>query len=66
MNTGLAIALAIVFLLLNGLFVAAEFSLIAARRTRIEQLAEDGDRRARAALVAMQNIPLTLSGAQLG
>lgn len=66
MNTGLAIALAILFLVLNGLFVAAEFSLIAARRTRIEQLAEEGDRRARAALVAMQNIPLTLSGAQLG
>ncbi len=42
MSTGLAIALAILFLLLNALFVAAEFSLISARRTRIEQLAEAG------------------------
>ncbi|HYI21535.1 MAG TPA: hemolysin family protein [Candidatus Limnocylindrales bacterium] len=40
----LIIALLIV---LNGLFVAAEYSLIRVRRTRIEQLAEEGNRSAR-------------------
>ncbi len=40
----LIIALLIV---LNGLFVAAEYSLIRVRRTRIEQLADEGNRSAR-------------------
>ena len=31
----------------NGLFVAAEFSLVRVRRTRIEQLDEEGSRGAR-------------------
>ena len=34
-------------ILLNGLFVAAEFSLVRVRRTRIEQLADEGSRGAR-------------------
>jgi putative hemolysin len=34
-------------ILLNGLFVAAEFSLVRVRRTRIEQLVEEGSRGAR-------------------
>ena len=33
--------------MLNGLFVAAEYSLIRVRRTRIEQLADEGNRSAR-------------------
>ena len=32
-------------LLTNGFFVAAEFALIAARRTKIEQLASEGNAR---------------------
>lgn len=34
-------------ILLNGLFVAAEFSLVRVRRTRIEQLVDEGSRRAK-------------------
>ena len=34
-------------ILLNGLFVAAEFALIRVRRTRVEQLMEEGDRGAK-------------------
>jgi putative hemolysin len=34
-------------ILLNGLFVAAEFSLVRVRRTRIDQLVDEGNRRAR-------------------
>lgn len=66
MNTALAIGLTFVLIFLNGIFVAAEFGLIAARRTRIEALAAQGDRGAKAGLAAMRDLPLTLSGAQLG
>jgi putative hemolysin len=36
-----------ILILINGLFVAAEFALIRVRRTRIEQLMEEGNRGAR-------------------
>jgi CBS domain containing-hemolysin-like protein len=61
-----SLALALVLLGLNGFFVAAEFSLLAARRSRIEQLAADGDRRARRALDGLRELTLMLAGAQLG
>lgn len=35
-----------VLVLVNGIFVAAEIALVTVRRSRIEQLVEDGDRRA--------------------
>jgi CBS domain containing-hemolysin-like protein len=56
---------AVVLLFANGFFVGAEFSLIAARRTVVEPLAPTSAR-ARAALRAMNDIPLMAAGAQLG
>ncbi len=56
----------VVLLALNGFFVAAEFALLASRRTRIEQLAADGDPRARHALAGLRELSLMLAGAQLG
>ena len=61
-----ALVAAVALLLANAVFVAAEFAFIAARRTRLEQLAEDGDRRAAAALGTVRELNFTLSGAQLG
>lgn len=58
--------LALVLLLLNGFFVGAEFALIAARRSKIEQLAEEGSRRATVALRSVKELSLMLAGAQLG
>ncbi len=66
MNPAVGIVLALGLIALNGLFVAAEFALITARRTRIEASAAEGDRRSRSALAAMADLPLMLSGAQLG
>ena len=60
------IGVAVLLLALNGFFVAAEFALLASRRSRIEQLAADGDRRARHALAGLREITLMLAGAQLG
>jgi len=61
-----ALLLGLVLLVLNGFFVAAEISLLAARRGVIERLAEEGDRRAVIALRALRELPITFSGAQLG
>jgi CBS domain containing-hemolysin-like protein len=66
MSEGWALALTVALLLLNGLFVAAEFALVAARRTAIEPLAEAGSRRAAATLRAMERVSLMMAGAQLG
>jgi len=60
------IAVAVLLLALNAFFVAAEFALLASRRSRIEQLAAEGDRRARHALAGLREITLMLAGAQLG
>ena len=61
-----ALVLAVVLLFLNGFFVAAEFALLAARRSRIEQLAAEGSKRAKQALKGIRELTLMLAGAQLG
>ncbi len=63
---GLRLAAVVVLVAANALFVAAEFSLVAARHTRIEAMIRRGDRRAAAALVVMGNISRYISGTQLG
>lgn len=60
------VALAFVLLLANAFFVAIEFALVAARRTRLEHLAEEGDRRAALALKSAGQLSIMLAGAQLG
>lgn len=57
---------ATVLLLANGFFVAAEFALIAARRSKLEQLANEGDRRAKVAIASVKEISFMLAGTQLG
>ena len=66
MSTPVAMFIALLLLLANGFFVAAEFALLASRRSRIEQLAAEGDRRARRALAGLRELSLMLAGAQLG
>ena len=61
-----ALLVTVAMLALNGLFVAAEFSLLASRRSRLEQLEADGSRRAGHALAGVRELSLMLAGAQLG
>ena len=56
----------LVLLLLNAYFVAVEFALVRARRTRLEAMARTGDRLARIALKATGNLSALLSASQLG
>jgi CBS domain containing-hemolysin-like protein len=59
--------LAIAFLLaLNGFFVATEFALVRARRTRLEAMVQRGDPLAKLALRAVDNLSRMLSASQLG
>lgn len=50
----------------NAFFVAAEYSIITARRTRLEDRAEDGHRRARTALRLMDEPVRFISTVQVG
>jgi CBS domain containing-hemolysin-like protein len=50
----------------NGFFVAAEFSLVAVRRSRVAQLVEAGRRNARALQRAIDNLDANLAATQLG
>ena len=54
-----------VLILVNAFFVSAEFALIRARRSRLEQIA-DGDANARLALREMDELTEYLSACQLG
>lgn len=65
-DIALRMAIALFLVLANGYFVAAEFSLVGARRTRLEGLAEAGNRRARTALSAVHDLDRYISGTQLG
>jgi putative hemolysin len=57
----------LIFLIfLNGLFVMAEISLVSARKTRLENMAEKGDEKAKIALSLTENPELFLSTAQIG
>ncbi len=59
----------LLLILLNGIFVAAEFSIIGVRSTRIEQLAEEGHRtakRVRRILANPAQVDRYIASAQLG
>jgi len=66
MTTALLLIAALVLVLANGLFVAAEFSLVTVGRGEVERAAAGGDRRARGVLAAVRRLSFQLSGAQLG
>lgn len=64
----IALRLGIVFLLVfaNGFFVAAEFALVGARRSKIDAMVARGDSRARTVRHALTHLDRYISGTQLG
>lgn len=56
----------VVLLILNAYFVAVEFALVRARRTRLQAMVRAGDPIARFALHATGNLAKVLSASQLG
>jgi len=59
------IVILLFLIFLNGLFVMAEIALVSARKSRLEQLADKGDDKAKAALRLAENPELFLSTAQI-
>ena len=53
-------------IVLNGLFVAAEFALVSVRRTRIEELVAKGVKGAKSVEHALQNLTRSIAATQLG
>jgi CBS domain containing-hemolysin-like protein len=64
--TAVALAALLLLIVLNGLFVAAEFALVRARRSRLEALAKDGDAPAGRVLHQVDRIDEYLSTCQVG
>lgn len=56
----------VVLLLANAFFVAGEFAVMSARRSQIEPLADEGNKRAKIALYAMEHVSVMLAVCQLG
>ena len=65
-SLGLRLAAVVLLLAANAFFVAAEFALVATRRTRIETMIRRGDRKAKSVLKALEDLYRQLSAAQLG
>ena len=66
MSAGWALVLVAVLIAANGMFVAFEFGLVAARQGTLEEQARDGDRGSIAAVRQLRNISFVLSSAQFG
>lgn len=62
----LQLALVLFLVLLNGFFVATEFAMVRVRSTRIAQLTEEGNFRAKTAQKVLRNLEAYLSATQLG
>ncbi len=66
MLTLLGLLAVVALIVANGYFVAAEFSYVAARRGRLQDAADTGDKRSGRAVEVHKRLSFMLSGAQLG
>ncbi len=64
--TLLLLAAVVLLVLLNGVFVAAEFALVRVRRSKLEEQAEQGVRGASLVLRQLDDLSRYLAGCQLG
>lgn len=60
------ILIALALVLACGLFVAAEFAFVTVNRSKVERLANGGDRSAKGVMQALKTLSTQLSGAQVG
>jgi CBS domain containing-hemolysin-like protein len=64
--TALLLSAIVVLIFANGFFVAAEFSLVRSRRSRLEEMAAEGDRKARLVIAQLDDLSEYLSACQFG
>jgi CBS domain containing-hemolysin-like protein len=65
-DTALRLGASALLIVLNALFVVAEFSLVAADRSALDRAAAGGDRRAGRATALLDRLSFHLSGTQMG
>ena len=66
LSTSLGLVAVVVLVLANGFFVATEFAIVAVRKSRLEQLAAEGDANARAAQDVVGHLDTYIAACQLG
>ena len=64
--TAALLLLVAVLVLVNGFFVAAEFAIVRSRPSRLQQMANEGDRRAQRALVQLERVDEMVATSQVG
>src|SRR6476659_6181711 len=62
----LGILISLIFVAINGFFVAAEFAIVKVRRTRLEELVGQGVREARISILITEELDEYLSATPLG
>ncbi|MBC8088190.1 MAG: HlyC/CorC family transporter [Phycisphaerae bacterium] len=65
-SIALRLAMVLLLVLANAFFVAAEFALVAVRRSKIDQMAAEGDKSALIVQKALTNLDRYISATQLG
>ena len=65
-GVGLRLFAVMALVVANGFFVASEFALVAVRRSKIDQMAAEGDRAARHVQTALKDLDRYISATQLG
>ncbi len=66
MTEWILLAVSLLLIAACGVFVAAEFSFVTVDRSKVEQLAAEGDTGAKGILAALRTLSTQLSGAQVG
>src|SRR5882757_8880099 len=64
--TALLLIAVVLLVFINGFFVAAEFSLVRARRGQLEEMAKDGKAGAKRAVALLDDLNQYLSACQFG
>lgn len=65
-STSLSLLAVVLLVLANGFFVATEFALVSVRRTRVQQLAAEGNRRAQQVMHELTKLDTYIAATQLG
>ncbi len=66
LSSALGLVAVVVLVVANGFFVATEFAIVAVRRSRLEQLAEEGQPSAKAARDVVGHLDAYIAACQLG
>jgi CBS domain containing-hemolysin-like protein len=64
--SALLLGAVVVLIFTNGFFVAGEFALVRSRRTRLDEMVAEGDRRARLVIKQLDDLSEYLSACQFG